>query len=362
MFKKRLATGLHTMIFVSLCVVVNTGQANTVVKNDEVAAWVDEYVLASYQTLLQTNLKLQAQTRDLCNLGLLPSLDQLKPTLTQALEALAYSQAADGGPMEEELRNFQIYFWPDRNNLVNKQLMQMLNQSDFETLQHQGLEHASVALTGYPALEQIFFDPVIWQNASTIQKSFACKYIATVSDNLVRLTSTINNEWSDHWRGQLISPADNNSRFKTTTAQVSFVFTNVDVLLSKIIIKKLAKPLTKNANSAKPKRLESYRSSNSLIMLKGNVKAIKDSLSLVLKPALVRMGKASDWLGFTHQLDLIERQLELLPTPLVNYLNEPLHWQTALKLQRQFEHLQQTLRAIYPNIGVRLGFNGYDGD
>jgi predicted lipoprotein len=97
-------------------------------------------------------------------------------------------------------------------------------------------------------------------------------------------------------------------------------------------------------------------------MLKANVRALTDSLNLILKPALVKAGEALLWAQIENDLSLMQQQLDLLPTPLVAHLNEPQHWQATQQLQTQFIQLQTRLKQIHPRIDVQLGFNAYDGD
>ena len=363
MAKIILPANLMHMIFVSLLwFVIAPSHANPVVTSDDVETWVDQYVLPSYDTLHQSNLQLQTQAHNLCSKVSLQQLDDMQPHLSNALKALAYSQAIDGGPMQDELRNFQLYFWPDRNNLVNRQLAQLMNQSDLLVLQQHKLEQASVALTGYPALEKLLFVPHYRNAVIDDPHKFGCNYIMSLTNNLVRITAAITKDWQTSWRGQLVGFAKSNSQFKTPTDQVSFIFSNIDVLLTKIITKKLAKPLASSASLAKPKRLESWLSSNSLIMLKANTNALEDSLNITLKPALIRAGQRSNWNLINSHLNLIKMQLEQLPSPLVTHLSEPQHWQKTEQLQAQFIQLQAKLRKIYPSLNVKLGFNAYDGD
>jgi hypothetical protein len=258
------------------------------------------------------------------------------------------------------MRNFQLYFWPDRNNLVTKQLEKLLAKPDFSILQDNGLAHASVALTGYPVLERLIFQPNYRQQVVENEQDFICSYIIAVSNHLVSLTGEINNAWRTNWYHQLLTPDHN--RFKRQHEQVSFVFSNIDLLLTKIISKKLAKPLASSAIRAKPKRLESWRSDNSLIMLKANVSALIMSLRLVLKPALVEAGENTEWQNIEDDLTTIQVQLNQLPRPLVSYLNQPQFWQATQKLNTQFIQLQNRLLKIYPRLNVQLGFNAYDGD
>ena len=363
MVKKCIPSNLFQLIFATLLwFIIIPSHANLLVSNNEVAAWVDQYVLPSYQNLHQANLQLQTHAGELCAAPSLQQLNKTQPHFSKALKAMAYSQAIDGGPMQEELRNFQLYFWPDRNNLVNKQLAKLMDDSNLQGLQEQGLEHTSVALAGYPALERLLFEPYYQQTIIKDQEKFGCYYMVTITKNLVRLTAAITEDWKARWRAQLVGPSNSNSRFKKPADQVSFIFSNIDVLLTKIITKKLTKPLTSSVTKAKPKRLESWRSSNSLIMLKANARGLTDSLKITLKPALIRAGEASNWNQISHHLSLIKQQLDQLPTPLVTHLNEPQHWLAVEELREQFIQLQVMLRALYPRLNVHLGFNAYDGD
>ena len=353
---------VQTLLSTLLFLIPTQTYANPVVTSQYVKEWVDQYVMPSYMALHQANLALQGQAHELCDQVSFQDLDEMQPYLNQALEALAYSQAIDGGPMQGELRNFQLYYWPDRTNLVTKQLARLLDQPDLLVLQEHGLRYSSVALTGYPSLERLLYMPHYRQLAIRDKQGPACQYIVAVSDNLVRLTAEITDAWENSWRRQLLEPGISGSLFKEENDQVRFVFTNIDVLLTKIISKKLAKPLASSVSKAKPKRLESWRSSHSLIMLKANVRGLTDSLNLTLKPALIESGGADKWQQIEHELSLIDQQLDQLPTPLAAHLDEPQHWQATQQLQAQFTQFQSLLQSIYPSLNVQLGFNAYDGD
>lgn len=353
---------LQTLLATLLFLITTPSYANPVVTSEYVEEWLDQYVIPSYLALHQANLALQGQAHELCDQVSLQALDEMQPYLNQALEALAYSQAIDGGPMQGDLRNFQLYYWPDRTSLVTKQLGQLLDQPDLLVLQEHGLRHSSVALTGYPSLERLLYMPHYREFVIRDQQGSACQYIVAVSDNLVRLTAEITDAWENSWRRQLLEPGNSGSLLKEQNDQVRFVFTNIDVLLTKIISKKLAKPLASSVSKAKPKRLESWRSGHSLIMLKANVRGLKDSLNLSLKPALIESGGAAKWQKIRHELSLIDQQLDQLPTPLVAHLDEPKYWQATQQLQFQFTQFQALLQSIYPSLNVQLGFNAYDGD
>jgi len=354
-------SGLLQVSFATLLsLTIISSHAKPQVTSEYLEAWLNHYVLPSYGALHEANLSLQKQASLLCSELSLEALDDMQPYLSHAMEALAYSQAIDAGPMHEQMRNFQLYFWPDRNNLVTKQLEKLLAKPDFSILQDNGLAHASVALTGYPVLERLIFQPNYRQQVVENEQDFICSYIIAVSNHLVSLTGEINNAWRTNWYHQLLTPDHN--RFKRQHEQVSFVFSNIDLLLTKIISKKLAKPLASSAIRAKPKRLESWRSDNSLIMLKANVSALIMSLRLVLKPALVEAGENTEWQNIEDDLTTIQVQLNQLPRPLVSYLNQPQFWQATQKLNTQFIQLQNRLLKIYPRLNVQLGFNAYDGD
>ena len=346
--------------FIMTLAAVGPAQAKT--ENQHIVAWLDDYVMPSFQQLHQTNLALQQQAKGLCD-NLTPvSLDLLQPKLVNALNALAYSQAIDGGPMQGQLRNFRLYFWPDRNNLISKQLNQLLAKPDQTLLLDQGLTNASVALTGYPAIERLLFDEHYRELVLQHNNPYACAYIIAVADNLVAITTEITHSWKTQWYQHLALPGRPNSLIKTQQDQVSFVLTNVDVLLAKMISKKLAKPLASTAKTAKPKRMESWRSGQTANMLQANINGLEQTLTLVLKPSLIKAKQHAHWGTISRQLALINQQIERLPRPYVNHLNTPEHWRNTQKLKQLLEQLQGQLLRIYPLLNVQLGFNAYDGD
>ena len=353
---------LQSFLVTLLLVTTSLSHANPVVTHNHVEAWVDEYVIPSYAALHQANQALQGQAHKLCDQGSLQALNEMQPYLNRALQALAYSQAIDGGPVQEQLRNFHLYYWPDRTNLVTKHLTQLLDQPSSLGRHQYDLSQSSIAITGYPALERLLYVPRYRTLVMQGKQGHACRYMVALSDNLVRLTTEITDAWQVSWRQQLVGPAQKGSIFKDQNDKNQFVFTHIDTLLTRIISQKLAKALTSRVGSAKPKRLESWRSSQTLIMLKANAKGLTDSLSLTLKPALIDANEATKWDTIRLKLSFIDQLIEQLPAPLMAYLNEPKYWLATQELRNQFIQLQESLREIYPSLDVQLGFNAYDGD
>jgi predicted lipoprotein len=352
---------LALLVTVSL-VTASLSYANPMVTSDHVQAWVNEYVVPSYVALHQANQALQRQAHQLCDQVSLQALNKMQPYLNQALQALAYSQAINGGPVQEQLRNFHLYYWPDRTNLVTKHLSQLLDQPSSLGWQQYDLSQSSIAITGYPALERLLYVPRYRQLVMLGKQGPACRYMVALSDNLLRLTTEITDAWQVNWRQQLVGPRDGSSMFKDQNDKNTFVFTNIDTLLTKIINQKLAKALTSRVSSAKPKRLESWRSSQSVIMLKANAKGLTDSLNLTLKPALIDANEEAKWDTIRLKLSFINQLIEQLPTPLMVSLDEPKYWLATQELRNQFIQLQGLLQEIYPSLNVQLGFNAYDGD
>jgi len=330
----------------------------------KVTPWLINYVLPSYEHLHQANLTLQESTAGLCASETLniKAIQNAQPALINALNAMAYSQGIDGGPMQGQLRNFRIYFWPDRKNLVEKQLSKLLKEPDYGLLEPMGLTHASVALTGYPVIERLLFDPYFQHQLINDKEGFTCQYLNAVTQNISHISQQVVYAWQNDWRLQLAHPKTTNTYIKTDQHQVNFIFTNVDVLLAKIISKKLTKPLTSSAKTAKPKRMESWRSQQSINMLKTNMTALTDILTLVLKPSLQQSNNMKYWLEIEQKLSFIQFQLNQLPSPLTQYLNTPKVWDQVSVIKMHTQMLQAQLQQLHPALGVQLGFNAYDGD
>lgn len=340
----------------------STSVAQPRVATEQVQAWLDDYVIPSYKRLHQANLALQQQADHLCDDLSLTSLDRIKPAFIEAIQALAYTQAIDGGPMQGQLRSYKLYFWPDRNNLIEKQLNRLLAKGDTALLVEGGLTDASVALTGYPALERLIFVDSYREKVIADKSHYACQYIAALSSNIATISQQVIEEWQGQWYQHIMKPGASEGIIKNHQDQVSFIFTNTDFLLTKIIHKKLSKPLASSAQKAKPKRMESWRSRQSLRLLEINIQALVHSLSLTLQPALTQAGHPAQWQHIEQQLKHISQQMKGSPQPLMNQLHTPSIWNQVQQIQLDLVALQSSLQDLYPSLGVRLGFNAYDGD
>jgi len=152
----------------------------------------DNVVLPGYQHLQTTAEALSSQSDIFCNASN-PSNDDLA-SLQQSWSSFNASwqniQWIKVGPVLEQSRIFRIELWPDTSDIVDRDLAQVLTEpeitADLFTSKYTGGQ-------GIPALEILLFGSETLLAAS--DKAKRCEAVQAISENLVNISTDINNAW-----------------------------------------------------------------------------------------------------------------------------------------------------------------------
>ena len=109
------------------------------------------------------------------------------------------------GPLAEGNRAWQIQFWPDKKNLVARQVEALLNSKPGLTAAD--LDNASVVVQGLTAYEYLLFDPALDLNNSE-QKARYCPLLVAIGEHQQSLAADILASWQskDGMAAQLREP------------------------------------------------------------------------------------------------------------------------------------------------------------
>jgi len=152
----------------------------------------DNVVVPGYQNLQTTAEALSSQSDIFCNASN-PSNDDLA-SLQQSWSSFNASwqniQWIKVGPVLEQSRIFRIELWPDTSDIVDRDLAQLLTEpeitADLFTSKYTGGQ-------GIPALEILLFGNETLLTAS--DKAKRCEAVQAISENLVNISTDINNAW-----------------------------------------------------------------------------------------------------------------------------------------------------------------------
>ncbi len=174
------------------------------------------------------------------------------------------------GPLAEGNRAWQVQFWPDKKNLVGRQVEQLVNGD--KPVDAASLGKSSVVVRGLSAYEYILFDskPDI---ATAEQKARYCPLLVAIGEHQKVLAEEILKGWNstDGMLSQMTKFP--NQRYADSHEAIA------DLLRSQVtaldtLKKKLGAPMGRQSKGiAQPLQAEAWRSHNSLKSLEATLKA-----------------------------------------------------------------------------------------
>lgn len=267
------------------------------------------------------------------------------------------------GPLAEGNLAWQVQFWPDKKNLVGRQVESLLKAKPQVSLED--LDKASVVVRGLSAYEYLLFDASL-DLQDNAQRERHCPLLIAIGQYQQRLTTTLQQQWEAP-EGVL----EQLSRFpnaRYADAQEAIA----DILRTEIsaidgLKKKLGTPLGRmSKGQPQPFQAEAWRSNASLANLAASL-AGAEQLWFGADHDGLRSLLTDDQQAVAAQLDEAfsdtRKRLAALQRPLTELLGD--------------EHGREQLNALYDSLnrlhrlqevelakalGIQLGFNAHDGD
>ncbi len=232
------------------------------------AAIAKQVILPTYSRWVEADRQLAASALAYCEGK--ESLDTARADFLNAQKAWAELQPLLVGPLAEGNRAWQVQFWPDKKNLVGRQVEQLVNGD--KPVDAAALGKASVVVRGLSAYEYILFDskPDI---ATAEQKARYCPLLVAIADHQKALAEDILKTWNstDGMLSQMTKFP--NQRYADSHEAIA------DLLRSQVtaldtLKKKLGAPMGRQSKGIpQPLQAEAWRSHSSLKSLEATLKA-----------------------------------------------------------------------------------------
>jgi predicted lipoprotein len=253
------------------------------------------------------------------------------------------------GPIMVDDRHYRFEYWPDKHGQGARQVRKLLSAAASDIPTPANIGKASVAIQGFPALERIIHDTAVDNKAR-------CTLAISISANLNAMSAATVREWSP-WR-----PASGSDG-------VELIARNLSDQLGLMADLKLARPLGSSLAKARPRRAEHWRSSLSYAALAANF----DGLHGLFEGENSRPGLRAAMLaagGSVRQADQMAEHLKYGST-FIGWQRLPLHEavsdararEQVMFLVKHAHYTQELVKsAVYPALGLAMGFNSQDGD
>jgi predicted lipoprotein len=279
------------------------------------------------------------------------------------------------GPAKYLFRQNRIQYWPDKHNVVGRQLRSLLTDQNASLLDHSKFTQLSVGVQGVIALELLFYGEKAFDSFTNINIAgqFRCQFIQAISYNQQVISEGLIDDWirqGDGYRNGLLDENNNLQVEKDIGIDIlRLLYGEVDLIKTL----KIVRPLDKSIEKAKPYRAELWRSGLSMTNIRQNLQTIGlffDPVSYVynfynLENSVVNQIETSQSIAIKidQLIGLSQQQLAQLSLPINEAVSDEHNRQILLSLVNSLEQLANQIKH-YTTVVYQspLGFNSFDGD
>jgi predicted lipoprotein len=325
------------------------------------AALAQQVILPTYSRWVAADRQLAASAVAYCQGSL--SLATAQADFLHAQTAWAQLQPLLVGPLAEGNRSWSVQFWPDKKNLVGRQVEQLAAAASAPTAS--SLANASVVVQGLSAYEYILFDRTP-QLADAAQKARYCPLLIAIGERQKALAEDILGRWnsSDGMLAQLSRFP--NPRYADSHEAIAALL-NAQVNALDTLKKKLGTPLGRqNKGVVQPFQADGWRSDSSLQSLRASLDAAQALWTGVDDQGLRGLLPSGE--------SALAERIDMAYADALQLLNAHQHGLAQLlgdeAGRQQLNQLYDSLNVVHrlqagelaKALNVPMGFNANDGD
>jgi uncharacterized protein len=328
-----------------------------------VLAAVDQFVIPAYRTLAQeTDAQEKAWAAFAAN-RVAGNFAALRTAHTNTCDAWARAQVIKTGPIGLFLRYDRFAYWPEARNVTTRTLDALLKSRDPKELSPETLARDNVAAQGLTALERLLYDGDMPEALLKAQGEDAAWRVTAghgIARNLAAISRDVLAEWiaADGVRAAIAANKPWRAIFADTQEAASLLLTDLVTAFRVMHDVKLLPVMGANADAARPRVAESWRSGRASRNLLLNLQASE----AMAKPFVAEITAAN-----RNKMNTLYAAANKAVSALPNDLGE-----AAADVKRR--PLVETARAaikaaqteiavsVPKDLGVTLGFNSLDGD
>ena len=326
-------------------------------------AALDNHLLPRHAHLVDTAAALHGAAQTFCATPDAAGLEPLRQSYHATMAAWSGLQHITFGPVADFGRRFRLHFWPDKRNVLTRELAQLLAERPEGLFRPHGFTFTSVAVQGLPMVERLLFEtPEALLGEDGL---YRCRLLVAVAGNIEHTATELFQGWAEgpDSYGQAVREAATTSPLLGSSADVAgLLLTGLNSQLFSLREQRLLPVRGETMAAASPRAAENWRSGRSLADLIASLEAKEDLYRQTFLPAL----QAQD----PERAALMERAFaqtlataRSLPVPLDQAVGEATHRATVEKLARELQALRQlAAERTARTLGLVLGFNSLDGD
>ncbi|MCP2069428.1 imelysin family protein [Pseudomonas laurylsulfatiphila] len=325
------------------------------------AAIAKSVILPTYTRWVEADRQLAVSALAYCEGK--ETLETARADFLHAQKAWAELQPLLIGPLAEGNRSWQVQFWPDKKNLVGRQVEQLVSAQP--QIDVAALAKSSVVVQGLSAYEYILFDskPDV---ANAEQKARYCPLLVAIGERQKQLAEEILQTWNNT-DGMLAQMSKfPNQRYADSHEAIADLL-RVQVTAIDTLKKKLGTPMGRQSKGVpQPFQADAWRSQSSLTSLEASLAAAKTVWEGVDNKGL-RGLLPSEQKPLADKIDAAyAASLKLFAgnqRSLTDMLNDEAGRQQLNELYDSLNVVHRLHEAdLAKALGIQLGFNANDGD
>ncbi len=334
-----------------------------------VVATAKSAIIPGYHAFGDAAKEMQGRLDALCKT---PSDDTLKDARQQfaaLTTAWARIQYISFGPIFDHQRAFRIEYWPDKRNVVGRQLAEVLKKQEHAALEPARFATTTVGVQGLPALERLLFEDDALTELNGPGAAFRCGLFAAISNNLESIAREVVTGWTEGdnaFLARIEHPSEDDEELPSGRDAAGRLLN--DLLTATIAMRdmKLLAPLGMSLAKAKGQQAEYWRSGQSIAVLTANLAGWRALFGtdqglggmLVAQPN----GKAvAEEVAAT--LDQAEKALAQITLPLDQAVADAGQRKQVEAFAVQLVKLRDLLAGpVTTTLNLPIGFNALDGD
>ena len=333
-----------------------------------------DFAAPRYRALADATAALRDAATTYCSRPDERGLAVLRKAYDSAMDSWMTAQPLRLGPVTLDERLERLQFWPDKHNSGGRQYAQALQAKDPATAAVVAAGEGTVALQGFPAFERLLFDEKITPgDTADPSGTFRCELLVAIATNLATISADTAREWGDADAGfakSIVAPGPTNPHFGDEREATAAFLGGFMTLLQVIADQKLLRPLGEDAESAKPKLAESWRSGRSLRNIEMNLRSLramydgagegKPGFSAALRETMEGNAFAS---VIDDAFDRAIAAATSAGAPLEQAIADPTRRPAIEEFRIAVKDIQRLVSTHLPGpLGVSIGFNSLDGD
>jgi predicted lipoprotein len=326
-------------------------------------------IIPGYQAFGEAAKEMQTRLEALCKTPGDETLRNAQQRFTALTAAWARIQYISFGPIFEHQRAFRIEYWPDKRNVVGRQLAEVLKKQDHAALEPERFATTTVGVQGLPALERMLFGDDALSELKGPGAAFRCGLFAAISNNLETIARDVVTGWTEGDRAFLARiehPSEDDEELPSGRDAAGRLLN--DLLTATIAMRdmKLLAPLGTSLAKAKGQNAEYWRSGQSIATLAANLEGWRAQffadLGLGALLAAQPDGKpTADEL--TAAVDQASSALQQVTLPLDKAVADPAQRKLVEAFAVQLVKIRDLLAGpVTTKLNIPVGFNALDGD